>query len=369
MSESCPNNDGETKQQEDIMSRVYESLKKGIQGTLQHDKVIPINKARPGSTKLNDTMERFEKLFGEGIGTLKACIQEAETVATEETQNAEKIIENLNGSIAELDARIKETEDTARKKDLATQRKEENLVSKIHELQGEVKKKTEVLESRGTEINHLKTEIQAQAKRIIQLESAIDQVKEDAAKNALLEAQLRDLEEMAHKKEEDFTARIHDMERKLTHKENFLAVKDTQLKDLHSQLKNMTNGIREMSSFFKQAEVFAGIETKEGGGILPAAELESGYDKAVPSRPNLTDAFQKPYHTVSTAFFERITAELVQLIGPMASILVHDHVEALGESTERFPKARVAELLELISGEVEDERQKIDFRQRLAKSI
>ena len=46
-----------------------------------------------------------------------------------------------------------------------------------------------------------------------------------------------------------------------------------------------------------------------------------------------------------------------------------DHVAALGESIEKFPQARVGELLDTVSEEISDERQKIRFRARLAKEL
>jgi len=76
-----------------------------------------------------------------------------------------------------------------------------------------------------------------------------------------------------------------------------------------------------------------------------------------------------PQETVSPKFFDRVTVELTQALGPMASMIVRDHVAALGESIEKFPQARVGELLDTVSEEISDERQKIRFRARLAKEL
>jgi chromosome segregation ATPase len=362
------------------MSRVYESLKE----TLQRSKVTPISIARLRSSdasSLNDAMEAFEKLIADRIGTLKTAVKEAEAFGTEETQHVDKAIDNLNGNIAVLDARIREMEDTARKKDLATERKEENLVSKIHELQGELKKEAEVLESRDTEIGDLKSKIESQAKQVIQLESAIKQTREEATvtqslntKNAALEAQLRDIEKMANKKDltmhelkEHFTAKIQVLESELANRENLLAGRDTNISNLHSQIKRMTNGIREMSSLFKETEAFAGAGTKDGDTRL--TELKSGEKKPAPLPSNNQPGTSRKIscEIVSPAFFDRVIDELIQAIGPMAQVIVHDCLTELGESMENFPKARVTELLDIVSQEIVDQNVKTAFRNRLFK--
>ena len=62
-----------------------------------------------------------------------------------------------------------------------------------------------------------------------------------------------------------------------------------------------------------------------------------------------------------------MTRELSEVFGPVASIIVRDHVKAVGESMEKFPKTRIAELLENVSKEIPDEKVKISFRERLDK--
>jgi len=56
------------------------------------------------------------------------------------------------------------------------------------------------------------------------------------------------------------------------------------------------------------------------------------------------------------------------VLGPKASTVVRDHVAALGESMERFPKARVKELIEIVSQEIPDDNLKIGFREVLGES-
>ena len=68
-------------------------------------------------------------------------------------------------------------------------------------------------------------------------------------------------------------------------------------------------------------------------------------------------------------FFDRMSVALTHVLGPKASTIVRDHVAALGESTERFPKARVPELIEKVSQEISDDNLKIGFREVLSDSL
>jgi hypothetical protein len=68
---------------------------------------------------------------------------------------------------------------------------------------------------------------------------------------------------------------------------------------------------------------------------------------------------------MSAGFFDRLISELTDVIGPMASIIVQDQIASLGESTDAFPKARLEELIELISNEILDESSKTRFQEQM----
>jgi hypothetical protein len=59
--------------------------------------------------------------------------------------------------------------------------------------------------------------------------------------------------------------------------------------------------------------------------------------------------------TVSPDFFDLMSQELTAVIGHQAPMIVRKSVAALGESTEKFPKSRLAELLEILSKEIVNE--------------
>ena len=76
-----------------------------------------------------------------------------------------------------------------------------------------------------------------------------------------------------------------------------------------------------------------------------------------------------PAETVPAKFFDRMTTALGHVVGPRAPVIVRDHVASLGESTETFPKARIPELLDLVSREISDENLKVGFREVVGEGL
>jgi capsular exopolysaccharide synthesis family protein len=64
---------------------------------------------------------------------------------------------------------------------------------------------------------------------------------------------------------------------------------------------------------------------------------------------------------LSRGFLDTMTSKLREFAGPMATYLVHDAISALGETAEDFPKSRLNELAERISGEILDESMRNSF--------
>jgi chromosome segregation ATPase len=380
------------------MNRVYNSLRVVVHDTLQRGKAnfVPLVRVK-GPLSFNDEMEELERILLDRLGRLKAAVKEGEAVVAEETQRAEQLIASLRVNIAALEAKLRETEDTVRREESARQKIEETLTAKIHDLQNDIKKKEQVLESRGNEVNDLKSKIDGQVKQAAELELAVQKAKVEAASQAehaehltesfkaqiaALEAQLGGTAEVVRKQvsaikglEQNLTDKIQDFESQARNKEELLAGRDAEISDLKSQLKLLTKGIEEMSSFFKQAEALA---TVEGRGVSTAVlnkPLKRGEEKPATFQskgPKVTSIVaDAAREIVSPELFQRITGELTEVmnvIRPVASIIVRDHVVALGESMKTFPKTRLPELLESLSKEILDENLKIDFRERFAQS-
>jgi chromosome segregation ATPase len=372
------------------MSRVYDSLKV-VAHTLQRGKanIVPLVRVK-GALSLNDEMEELERILADRLGRLKAAVKEREAVVADETQHAKQLIASLRVNNAALEAKLRETEDTVRREESARQKMEESLTAKIHDLQNDVKKKEEALESRGNEVNDLKSKIDGQMKQVAELELAVQKVKVEAASQAeraellsesfaVLEAQLRDTEEIVRKQEstikgleKNLTDKVQDFESRVRNKEELLAGRDAEISDLKSQLKLLTKGIEEMSSFFKQAKALATVERQGVSTAVLNEPLNRGKEKPATFQskgpkvtPIVPDAARE---IVSPELFQGINDELTEamdVIRPLASVIVREHLASLGESMKTFPKTRLPELLESLSKEILDEKRKIDFRERI----
>jgi len=158
---------------------------------------------------------------------------------------------------------------------------------------------------------------------------------------------------------------------KLKAKEKLLVSRSKEVIDLKSQLNRLNNGIKEMSSFFKQSEVLGTVDGQDNSAVSPKGESKTAEENPASAqakgKPIASPAPDAVLENVSPEFFERLTLELTQTIGPMAPLIVRDHVKGLGETMEQFPKARVKELLETVSTEILDEKVKTGFRERIAQ--
>jgi chromosome segregation ATPase len=376
------------------MSKVYDVLKEVVQDRLQLNKGNSNPLARvKGANALTviDEMEELERIVAERIAKLKAAVTEGEAVAAGEAQHAAQVIGSLRAKITSLEDKVTETEETVRKNELASQRMEESITRKMQDLQIEIKKKEKSFESRGNEVKDLTANVEARGKQVTQLQQAIQQAKDEAAgeakrieqltethktKVAALEVQLKKTEETVRGKDstmqelaQSLAAKTQDFESQLRNKEKLLADRDKQVNDLNSQVQALTKGIKDMSSFFRQAEALAAIETQDIGTVLQAGQLKNEQEKPAASQNNTpkitSNKTDTPQETVPPDFFDRITYELTQAIGPMASMILRDHVKAIGESVDKFPQARIAELLKIVSEEIPDKDVKNRFREHL----
>jgi hypothetical protein len=145
--------------------------------------------------------------------------------------------------------------------------------------------------------------------------------------------------------------------------------RDKQVNDLNSQVQVLTKRIKSMSSFFRQVETLAALETQDIGTVLQYGqgknEQENTDTSQIKGPKIMSNKTDTPQETLSPEFFDRVTDELTQVIGPMASMILRDHVKALDESMEKFPKTRVTELLKTLSEEIPDQNVKSSFCERL----
>jgi succinoglycan biosynthesis transport protein ExoP len=73
--------------------------------------------------------------------------------------------------------------------------------------------------------------------------------------------------------------------------------------------------------------------------------------------------------TVSQAFLSRLMDLFMESVGPIAPLIVRDHIGLLGESPDAFPTARVEELVKSIEPEILHPEIKLRFQKKIAEEI
>jgi type II secretory pathway predicted ATPase ExeA len=84
-----------------------------------------------------------------------------------------------------------------------------------------------------------------------------------------------------------------------------------------------------------------------------------------PSETKSKDAPSMAFVPVS--FFNVLAAALTEAMGPMAKIVLRDGIKTLGESPDRFPRAKVDMLLESVGREILDKKMRAKFLIRMFK--
>jgi chromosome segregation ATPase len=372
------------------MGKVYESLKEVVK--LQRIKNDPVALAGVKHSHASSLDEEINELV-QRISGLKAAVKHREEEIKKETQH---VIQTLSEDFAMLETKLRDAEETVRGKESVSQKMEEKLTAEIHALQNELNTEKKTLQSRNNEINDLKSNVDVLGKQVTELEIAIKQSKTEAATEAsrteqltesfnaniaALEAQIRDTKEIVGGKEatikaleQNLAAKIQDFETQLRNKEKLLAGRDEEINDLKSKLQGLTGKIQEMSSFLKQAEALATVDGQNSSTLATTEPLNGVKEKPADSPVKVkvpavksNEQTNVTQQTVVPDFFDLMSQELTVILGPQATMIVREHVAALGESMEKFPKSRLAELLEILSKEIVNEPLRISFRKWFVK--
>jgi hypothetical protein len=78
---------------------------------------------------------------------------------------------------------------------------------------------------------------------------------------------------------------------------------------------------------------------------------------------------EKEVIPVDNVFFRHLLDELALAVGPIASVLIEDEVQALGHDVNSFPSFLVTELVDRLAGEVRREEKKAIFMKNMAHLI
>lgn len=113
-----------------------------------------------------------------------------------------------------------------------------------------------------------------------------------------------------------------------------------------------------------------GSGAAQASGVASAAETRPGIARLEPRPTNTKPAPKIPSTVfVPSNFLNALAAALTDAMGPMAKIVLRDQIKNLGESSERFPHAKVDMLLESVSREILDEGMRAYFRHQMLEEI
>jgi predicted nucleic acid-binding Zn-ribbon protein len=328
-------------------------------------------------SEINDLKSKIDVLI-EQVTQLGLAIRQAKGEAASEAKHAEQVIEGLKANITALEARSRETEDIAHRKEAAAQKMQESLSTEIRDLQSVVKKKEEALESRDSEVNQLKSKTDVLTGQVSQLELTIGQAKGKAASEAQhaeqviegLKIKIATLQTQLSQAEQIVGGLIADP--RLLRSDSTIKALDQNRNnpstDLNSELEPQTNGSKD-----SKAEAVVDTQAQANGAVVAGEQLKTGDEKpislhreAAAITPIATEAVRE---IVSQEAFDFMIAEFAErsnVMESIASLIVRDHVRAIGESMEEFPQRRLIELLESLSRTISDEQLKTDFCQRFA---
>lgn len=83
----------------------------------------------------------------------------------------------------------------------------------------------------------------------------------------------------------------------------------------------------------------------------------------------LVERIEVTVNAVDQEFISFIISQLSVAIGPLGGIVVEDGLEDLGYTKKNFPTHRTAELVNLLSQEIQREDKRIQFKQMMLKKI
>ncbi|MBW2118995.1 MAG: hypothetical protein JRH09_13900 [Deltaproteobacteria bacterium] len=87
------------------------------------------------------------------------------------------------------------------------------------------------------------------------------------------------------------------------------------------------------------------------------------------SELNLIEPVEGAISKVDEDFFDFLKSQLALAIGPIAEVIIEDVLIDLGHSLSQFPSYRAAELIDLISREIQREEKRNSFKQNMLNKI
>lgn len=76
-----------------------------------------------------------------------------------------------------------------------------------------------------------------------------------------------------------------------------------------------------------------------------------------------------PEERIGEGFFERLSQEFTDIMGPLGPVIIEDEVQAMGEVRKRFPRSRGPELVERLTAEINDEKKRTEFQRVMLRML
>lgn len=107
-----------------------------------------------------------------------------------------------------------------------------------------------------------------------------------------------------------------------------------------------------------------GIAKKTGINIGPMRELVSKLLQL-----KLIEPVESAISILDRDFFDYLKAQLSQVTGPIAELLIEDAVSDLGHDLSKFPSHSAAELVDLLAREIQREEDSSSFKRDMVNKI
>ncbi len=290
---------------------------------------------------------------------LEQALKQTKAEAMSAIKRTEQVTAISTATITTLEGQLKAAREIVREKDSTITGLEQSHTAKIQDLENQIRTQEKNLADREKEVNDLRSEVVALMKGIKEMSSFFKQA-----------------EALANIHSENIAATVQPQ--KTNGFESSKQVK-TEAKPAGSEPVALATTSNPTDAQLKDRKENPAIFQPMPPTQLTAAQIISTIDpgkqteaKPTASQPvgltvtsTTTDASGEDI--VPRSFFDSMTRELSEAFGPMASLILRDHVKAVGESMEKFPRARVTELLDNVSKEIANETVKKSFREHLHK--
>lgn len=83
----------------------------------------------------------------------------------------------------------------------------------------------------------------------------------------------------------------------------------------------------------------------------------------------LCEAAAESMPALGRDFFNELSVELSKAMGPIADVVIEDEIADMGETQDRFPAHRAAELVDVLARQILREERKVAFQQSMVKKL